>query len=1050
MAIKLTSSYQYIGRSNAVSSPNGWNYYILLYAKTSPNQSTGKHTVSTKLYIACTNDSSFHNWDTTGYVKVAGTNAFSWSNAKVPLESWGNSSSLAAGDYTYKRHTLLDEGSVVVDTAFAEKNITLTAYWKMEDSNSAGWFPYKTPAEISATVTLSSIATASVPTVSASSVVMGKTVTITTNRKSSALTHTLTYKVGEKTGTIASGVGASYTWTVPWFLNIKSSDCTITCKTYSGSNLLGTKTTSLTINAPAATTPTLSVTTANFGDKVKISVESSASTNLKHQISYKVGSKTGSVFDNNITYYEYWTIPWFSDVKSSTCTIYCKTYNGTALIGEKSAALTVKAPAASELTFSDATPQMGQKISIYTNRKATQFTHTLTYSFGGKTGTIGSSVGASKEWTVPDLAEYCNNAASGSLTITCKTYNGAALIGTTSRTDLVLSVQDATTPTVNKTSANLGTVVRVSTPKKSENFTHWLTYSFGGKTFDLYDGYVKSYIDKTFSLKELAPLIPTKKQDTCTITCKTYNGTKLVGTKTVSLTLKVPNNSTTKPQFNYAFSPFHSGMTPSDDAITADYTDVLSLKGKYVRGKSKLRVNFTASSEYSRISSYLVRVNNAETTVNEGTPTATATAQLTTGNISKSGEISVTLRVTDQRGYYRELTGTIDVIPYYTPYPTVTTCKRCDQNGAITSSGEYLYISAKRTYSKMDGENVLSGAEGTQGNRCYLRVRYKLTTASSYGDWIYLLYSSNLSKNEYAGIVPGITLPTDKSYDVQIRAGDAIGYTTSTYKVIPTDYVTFFLGEGGKNAGFGKYPDENNALEIASDWKLHALGDAVFDGYLYDKHGTRIRNGISQYLSSGIDANTTLESPVLTNVNVPRKGYYYYIHTTFDNVMKSATANRAQIAIPWGSDLKIAHRHYKDGVWSEWIEPADSSDLLTAKSEAIKSAKDYTDAAVTNKVATFTATAAARDPSAYVRYNPATNTCFLRLYFLNDTACTAGTTVDIGTIASPYAPSSGYALSHFATKNCAAMINGSGVIRLYPRENFSGGYSHYISGFWFV
>lgn len=111
--------------------------------------------------------------------------------------------------------------------------------------------------------TFDTIPRATTPTLSASSVNMGSSITINMPRASSAFTHTLTYKFGNATGTIGSGLGTSKAWDVPLSFASQipsgtSGTCTITCKTYNGNTLIGTKTVSFKANVPAAVVPTIS------------------------------------------------------------------------------------------------------------------------------------------------------------------------------------------------------------------------------------------------------------------------------------------------------------------------------------------------------------------------------------------------------------------------------------------------------------------------------------------------------------------------------------------------------------------------------------------------------------------------------------------------------------------------------------------------------------------------------------------------------------------------------------------------------------------------
>lgn len=94
--------------------------------------------------------------------------------------------------------------------------------------------------------------------VSAINADIGSDTLITISRASSAFTHTVTYKFGDLTGTIATKTAAtSIPWTVPDSFygeipNAKYGTVTLTCKTYSGSTLLGSKTATFRATAPEA------------------------------------------------------------------------------------------------------------------------------------------------------------------------------------------------------------------------------------------------------------------------------------------------------------------------------------------------------------------------------------------------------------------------------------------------------------------------------------------------------------------------------------------------------------------------------------------------------------------------------------------------------------------------------------------------------------------------------------------------------------------------------------------------------------------------------
>lgn len=92
---------------------------------------------------------------------------------------------------------------------------------------------------------------------------------------------------------------------------------------------------------------------------------------------------------------------------------------------------------------------MGSAGTISIARASSSFTHTLTYAFGNATGTIATKTTAtSVSWTPPtSLASQIPNSTSGSCTLTCYTYNGNTLVGT-STTTVTLSVPASIKPTI--------------------------------------------------------------------------------------------------------------------------------------------------------------------------------------------------------------------------------------------------------------------------------------------------------------------------------------------------------------------------------------------------------------------------------------------------------------------------------------------------------------------------------------------------------------------------------------------------------------------------
>ena len=133
--------------------------------------------------------------------------------------------------------------------------------------NGSSYNDYLKWTSVSITVDWSEPATQ--PSLSSNSVYMGSSVTITTTATNSSYRHTLTYAFGSASGTIATGVAGSYSWTPSLDLarQIPSTTVgygTIYCETYSGSTHLGTKSVSIALYVPSSVKPSAGTLSASI------------------------------------------------------------------------------------------------------------------------------------------------------------------------------------------------------------------------------------------------------------------------------------------------------------------------------------------------------------------------------------------------------------------------------------------------------------------------------------------------------------------------------------------------------------------------------------------------------------------------------------------------------------------------------------------------------------------------------------------------------------------------------------------------------------------
>lgn len=441
-------------------------------------------------------------------------------------------------------------------------------------------------------------------------------------------------------------------------------------------------------------------------------------------------------------------------------------------------------------------------LTIKTNRKSSAFTHTLKYTFGGTTATIATGVGDSYPWKVPDLASKCNNATSGTATITCITYNGRSVVGTNA-CFVTIHVPAPSVPSAND--VEMGNPVIVNSNRWSSNYTHTLEFVFNGETINTVTGVG---VSTTFTPSlDLAKKIPSDPSGEITIKCTTYNGTAKVGdTQTATFVATVPDNDTTKPQFiedGFVLTP--TGGLPS------------KFSGLYIQNKTGVKAEFVATSNYSNISKHEMNVDGVVYTGNPATSNVITTAD---DNVKVKGT------VTDARGYCKEVQKTITVHPYRTPTiepysgHSSVICERSRPDGTYDDAGTYLHIKCKRKYSSVDGKNT-----------CTLQYQYKVQD----GGWTPLtplLDGADASSDDYEGIIPGVVSQTDKSYTIKLIATDDIGKSEPYDFPIPTADVTMHLGENGYGVAFGKYSEataDNKMVELDDDWSLVMKGKAVTD-----------------------------------------------------------------------------------------------------------------------------------------------------------------------------------------------------------------------------
>lgn len=170
--------------------------------------------------------------------------------------------------------------------------------------------------------------------VSVGSGVIGSAVTININRQSSSFKHTVRYHWGNKSGTIASNVDTSTTWTIPLDFandipNSTSGTGTIYVDTYSGSTKTGTQSTTLTASVPASMKPTFTgVTLADYNTAAQTLIPGNTFIQVISNIKVTFNGGAGS-YGSTITGYKAEIVGKNQTTNVNGGTLGIMNYNGT-------------------------------------------------------------------------------------------------------------------------------------------------------------------------------------------------------------------------------------------------------------------------------------------------------------------------------------------------------------------------------------------------------------------------------------------------------------------------------------------------------------------------------------------------------------------------------------------------------------------------------------------------------------------------------------------------------------------------------------------------
>lgn len=319
------------------------------------------------------------------------------------------------------------------------------------------------------------------------------------------------------------------------------------------------------------------------------------------------------------------------------------------------------------------------------------------------------------------------------------------------------TIPRASQPSVTSTSINLGTTVTVKTNRVSSSFTHTITYSIGTASGTIGTG-VTEQVDFTTAngnTTALANQFTTSKSGTVTITCKTYNGGTLIGTKTCSLTVNTQDTDIYRPSIEFT------------QTKTKQFDD-----GKLLNKVSGITIGATPSGKFgASISSYII---NGPT--KSSTNASLVASPINVTMTAASQTFSVSCTATDSRGYSKTQSVSPNITVYRYNAPAIdqanTFVQRCDENGSPSNSGTYLLVTLKYTYQNDGYSNSLTTHQITVNGTPYtLNASTNETTSNG------VVTGTSTTKIPASGT--GI-FAVNSHYDWTITCQDAVQVATST------------------------------------------------------------------------------------------------------------------------------------------------------------------------------------------------------------------------------------------------------------------------------
>lgn len=370
---------------------------------------------------------------------------------------------------------------------------------------------------------------------------------------------------------------------------------------------------------------------------------------------------------------------------------------------------------------------------------------------------------------------------------------------------------------VSCSAADIGSNATISISRASSSFTHTLTYAFGSLSGTIATKTSSTSISWALPTTFYAQ-IPNSKNGTGSITCQTYNGSTLIGSKTCSF-VATANEAASKP----TLAPTVVDSNTATTALTGD-------SAKFIKYYSMASVATGA------------KARNSATLKSQKIVCGAKSLTTASGTISAVENGSFTFSATDSRGY----TTTQTVNKTLVEYVKLT----CSMEAGAPTTGGVVKIKASGNY--------WNGNFGKVANTLTVQYRYKVQ-GNTYSSWT--TATATKSGNTYSANISISGLNYLNTYVFQVRAIDKLATVNSNEQTRKTTPV-FDWGKDDFNINGTLKVNGNTTVEGDLNTKKLLIKNKEID-YIVEQGTSGIwtyrkwNSGLAEYW--GKEQNFTLE-----------------------------------------------------------------------------------------------------------------------------------------------------------------------------------------------